>query len=193
MNATEFFHKNKYVYLNNVLSRDITDFLAKYVTLRAQSGVMSQDDQCPKSLASYGDPAFDTLLADLCPQFSAIVGEPLLPAYTYHRLYKKGDVLEIHRDRPSCEISATCTIAVDNPDSINPLYVNVEEPKDMHDGTAVQIQVGDAVLYKGTELYHWRQPYENEWFIQVFFHYVRANGRYKDNIFDGRQCLGVSK
>ena len=193
MNATEYFHQNKYVYLNDVVSKELTDFITKYVTLRAQSGAMIQDDQCPDSLAMYGDPLFDTLLADLCPQFSNIVGEPLLPAYTYHRLYKKGDVLEIHRDRPSCEISATCTIAVDNPNAINPIYVNINEPKDMCDGTAIPIKVGDCVLYKGTELWHWRKPYENDWFIQVFFHYVRENGPYKDLIFDGRPCLGVSK
>lgn len=191
--ATRFFNENNYVYLSNILSKDITDFLTKYVTLRAQSGTMIQDPQCPKSLASYGDPAFDTLLADLCPIFSAVAGEPLLPTYTYHRLYKKGDVLEIHRDRASCEISATVSIAVDNPQQINALYVNNKEPRDMCDGNPIQIRVGDGVLYKGNDLWHWRKPYENDWFIQVFFHYVRANGPYKDLIFDGRPCLGVSK
>lgn len=190
---TKFFTENEYVYLNNVISKDITSFLSKYVTLRAQTGVMCQDEQCPLSLASYGDPAFDTLLADLCPMFSSVAGEPLLPTYTYHRLYKKGDVLVPHTDRPSCEISATCTIAVDDIASINPLYVNKYKPKDIYDGKPIQIGVGDAILYKGNTLWHWRNTYENDWFIQVFFHYVRANGPYKDLIFDGRPCLGVSK
>lgn len=193
MNATDFFNKNNYVYLNEILSKDITDFLTKYVILSAQSGAMVQDEQCPKSLASYGDAVFDTLLADLCPKFSVIAGEPLLPTYTYHRLYKKGDVLEIHRDRPSCEISATVTIAVDDPSRLNALYVSNTEPRDMCDGNPIEIKVGDGVLYKGNDLWHWRKPYENEWFIQAFFHYVRADGPYSNLIFDGRPCLGVSK
>jgi len=193
MTPTDYFNKNSYVHLQNVLDETITTFLKKYVVLKAQTGQMVQDDQCPKSLAAYGDPVFDTLLADLCPAFSKIAGEPLLPTYTYHRLYKKGDVLEIHRDRPSCEISATLSIAVDNPNNINALYVNMNEPKNMDDGKAIIMNVGDAVLYKGCDLWHWRKPYENDWFIQVFFHYVRANGQYKDHIFDGRRTLGITK
>lgn len=191
--STELFKQDGYIYLPGLLVPALTGFLTNYVTLRAQSGEMIQDPQCPKSLAMYGDPAFDTILAGLTPYFSMVAGEPLLPTYTYHRLYKKGDVLEIHRDRPSCEISCTISIGVDDPNNINPLYVNMREPSDMDDGKPIAIKVGDGVLYKGTELYHWRKPYENEWFIQVFLHYVRANGQYRENIFDGRPALGTQR
>jgi len=193
MTPTEFFNKNAYVHLNGILSPQMCQFLTKYVVLNAQTGRMNQDTQCPKSLAAYGDPAFDTLLADLAPAFSNIAGEPLLPTYSYHRLYKKGDVLEIHRDRPSCEISCTVSIGVDDTGVISPLYVNHNEPRDMNDGKPNVINPGDGILYRGCDLYHWRKPYENEWFVQAFFHYVRENGPYARNLFDGRKALGVQK
>ena len=38
-------------------------------------------------------------------------GRKLLPTYSYMRIYKKGDVLADHRDRESCEISATLNLS----------------------------------------------------------------------------------
>jgi hypothetical protein len=37
----------------------------------------------------------------------------LYPAYTYTRLYKKGDELKRHKDRFSCEISTTMNLGGD--------------------------------------------------------------------------------
>ena len=34
-------------------------------------------------------------------------GLQLIPTYSYARIYKKGDILKRHKDRPSCEISTT--------------------------------------------------------------------------------------
>ena len=31
----------------------------------------------------------------------------LIPTYSYARIYKNGDELKRHKDRPSCEISTT--------------------------------------------------------------------------------------
>ena len=41
-------------------------------------------------------------------------GLKLYPAYTYARIYKKGDELKRHKDRFSCEISTTMNLAGDN-------------------------------------------------------------------------------
>ena len=37
-------------------------------------------------------------------------GLKVLPTYTYARIYKTGDILERHKDRPSCEISTTVNL-----------------------------------------------------------------------------------
>ena len=47
--------------------------------------------------------------------------------------------------------------------------------------TAVMLEEGDAVLYKGCEVEHWREPYtEGTKQAQVFLHYVDANGPYTE-------------
>ena len=43
------------------------------------------------------------------------------------------------------------------------------------------LEEGDAVLYKGCEVDHWREPYtEGTKLAQVFLHYVDANGPYTE-------------
>jgi hypothetical protein len=60
--------------------------------------------------SDYGDPAFDGLLEYLRPRVQDQCGLRLLPTYSYFRMYKHGDVLRRHRDRPACEISVTLNI-----------------------------------------------------------------------------------
>ena len=44
------------------------------------------------------------------------------------------------------------------------------------DGKAINLKPGDAVIYKGCDVKHWREPYEGDYHIQTF-HYVDANGK----------------
>jgi PKHD-type hydroxylase len=52
------------------------------------------------------------------------------------------------------------------------------------DGKEIVQSVGDGALYQGCEVYHWRKPFKGSEYIQVFLHYVDANGPYKDYIHD---------
>jgi PKHD-type hydroxylase len=52
------------------------------------------------------------------------------------------------------------------------------------DGTEIIQSVGDGALYQGCDVYHWRKPFKGEEYIQVFLHYVDANGPYKDHVYD---------
>jgi PKHD-type hydroxylase len=56
--------------------------------------------------------------------------------------------------------------------------------------TSIQMNPGDAVVYKGIEKIHWRNKYnEGRWQAQVFLHYVDANGPYSSEKYDGRKSL----
>ena len=111
----------------------------------------------------------------------------LTPAYTYARVYKKGDILERHKDRFSCEISTTLNLGGDN----WPIYV---EPsgKENKKGVKVNLKPGDMLIYLGCELEHWREPFEGDECVQVFLHYnnVKTKGAEK-NIFDTRIHIGL--
>jgi len=188
MTAADFFKQNRYIYLTGVLPKEECAELTKHMFDLHEQGKLVKDDQCPLSDAVYGDKIFDTLLQRLAGPLSDQLGVKLLPTYTYARIYRPGEILKRHTDRPSCEISATMTLGYDPNSAIWPIHIGKDE-KDIA-GASYQIDVGDLIMYHGEELPHWRKEYKGEWQVQVFFHYVDANGPYKDLKYDGRPNLG---
>jgi hypothetical protein len=57
----------------------------------------------------------------------------------------------------------------------------------------VELEPGDAAIYKGIEVPHWREPFEGDRQVQVFLHYVRKDGPYQEFKFDKRPHLGHQK
>lgn len=179
----EQFVTNKYVHLKDFLDEQNCAELTQILKQAVQEGLTDKDIQCPKSQAVHGHQTFDKLLEDLLPNFETASGLKLLPTYSYARLYAPGEELKKHTDRPACEISATITLGFEG--DVWSIYM---------DGNKVDMKVGDAVLYRGQEVEHWREEYtEGQWQAQVFLHYVDANGKHKDEKYDGREALGKPK
>ena len=191
MSAAEHFKQQKYIYLSNVVSREDCKTLTTHMYGLQDAGKLVKDPQCPLSDSVYGDPVFDTLLESLSGPLSKQLGIELLPAYTYARIYAPGETLVKHKDRPSCEISGTMTLGFDPGSGIWPIYFGKDDDDIV--GTSIDINVGDLVMYHGNELYHWRPEYKGNWQVQVFLHYVDANGPHADYAYDGRKKLGVDK
>jgi len=185
------FEQARWVYLSEVITREEANNLTDYMFDLYEEGKLEKDEQCPLSDSVYGSPVFDNLLERLTGPLSQHLGIELLPTYTYARLYRPGEVLERHSDRPSCEISGTMTLGFDPSQKIWPIFF----AKDDNDtvGESIDVGVGDLVMYRGNELPHWRPKFKGTWQVQVFFHYVDANGPHKDYKYDGRKTLGVQK
>lgn len=186
MTPQEYFKNNKYVVLTKVADNDICSNLTNYL-LDKTASMTSGDVQCPLSPSIYGDPLLDTLLEDLKPAFEEATGLKLIPTYSYARAYRPGDELKPHYDREECEISATVTLGYSG--KVWPIHLSKTIYSKDHIG-GFDIDVGSALVYRGTELNHWREKYvEGDWQCQVFLHYVDANGKYKDKKYDGRKSL----
>jgi predicted 2-oxoglutarate/Fe(II)-dependent dioxygenase YbiX len=200
------FEVNKYVYLPDFLDKqNCEQFVVELRRLIAE-GTTHKDTQCPLSQAIYGAPAFDSLLEQLVPNFEQASGKRLYPTYAYARLYGPGDELKVHTDRPACEISATLTLGFEG--DVWPIYMgDYAEPgqgrevttqsgqkKYLTNESEIKMSVGDAVLYRGMDKVHWREPYkEGKWQAQVFLHYVDADGPYAGEKYDKRIKLSHHK
>jgi PKHD-type hydroxylase len=58
----------------------------------------------------------------------------------------------------------------------------------------IKMNIGDAVLYRGMDKWHWREFYkEGKWQAQVFLHYVDKNGPHSEWKYDKRPSLGITK
>jgi hypothetical protein len=187
------FQESGFYVVRNFLELDFVKFIQHYFHTKICSGQGQEkkDIQAPFSFAFYGDLLMDTILDGSTKTLSNISGINLLPTYTYTRLYGKHDELIIHRDRPSCEISATLALGFPENQEINPIYFSRNEDKS--DAIKIDLNLGDLCLYKGCELYHWRPKFTQDWYLQSFLHYVDANGKFKDNVYDGREYLGMPR
>lgn len=185
--TSKAFEDNGYIVLTEVLSKEQCQQLTEHLFELERNGKLEQDQQCPVSGAIYGDPVFDNLMVQLAEGLGNQVGKRLLPTYTYARLYKPGEVLKRHKDRPSCEISATLTLGHDETTPVWPIFF--DERKEI----SVDLEPGTLAMYKGCEVEHWRTAFKGKWQAQVFLHYVDADGPYKDHAMDGRQGYGTSK
>lgn len=185
------FKENKFQIVRNFLEPDFVKFIQEYFFIRINGQQANVDNQAPLSYSFYADPLIETILAKSCEPLSDLSGVHLLPQYSYTRLYMEKDELKIHRDRPSCEISATLSLGIPDGDDINPIFFSNSE--DETDSIEIKLNPGDLCLYRGCDLYHWRPPFKNKWYLQAFLHYVDKNGPYKDQLYDGRPFLGLQK
>jgi predicted 2-oxoglutarate/Fe(II)-dependent dioxygenase YbiX len=191
MISTQEFKEKGYIHLKDFLHKDSCKELANELKRLVNEKKTVKDEQCPKSEAVHGTVTFDKLLEDLLPHFEQASGLKLFPTYSYARLYNnQGEELKVHRDRPACEISATLTLDFEG--DVWPIFMGANEDKS--EATEVKMEIGDAVMYRGCDIYHWREAYkEGKWQAQVFLHYVDQNGPYAEWKYDKRKSLGVSK
>ena len=212
------FNKNKYQVIRNAISKDLAAFCYKYLQISAEAdhwmlnnGVTHagnklvgnfNDAQVPNSYAKYADRVMETLLVDTIKIMQKKTGLKLVPTYSYCRLYRTGNILKRHKDRPSCEISTTLNLGGDNwPIFIDPTGSDnvIDEYKNIHKpgapkGVEVNLKPGDMLIYSGCELEHWREPFKGKLCGQVFLHYNHADGRFaKTNLYDKRPMLGIVK
>lgn len=173
------FEQNGYVILTGALPENECKELTEYMFKLFEEGKLEKDSQCPLSDSVYGDAVFDNLLAKFAEPIGNMIGRKLLPTYTYARIYRTGEVLKKHKDRPSCEISATMTLGFKGK-SVWPIFF--DEEKEHY----VDLNIGEMAVYQGCEILHWRPKFKGEWQVQVFFHYVDANGPYKHHVWDKR-------
>jgi len=193
---------NKYQVIKKAINYELANFIFNYFLLKRdavkwmyQNNITYDnsmlgtwtDKQVPNTFSCYADNVMETLLVKVLPVMQQETGLDLCPTYSYARLYKHGDELKRHKDRPSCEISTTINLGGD------PWPIFIEPSGEFgKEGTKVLLEVGDMLVYSGCDLEHWREPFDGNICGQVFLHYNHVNGPFAyKNKFDGRPMLGL--
>jgi hypothetical protein len=183
------FIETGYTVFRNAISPLLCRFIAEEYNLMLNNGYLAYDDkQVEKAYYAYALPQSEALLTMMLPTVAKETGTDLLPTYSYSRVYLTGAWLKKHTDRPACEVSATLALA-QRTEKPWPIYLQSK------DGQTVEVNLspGDMLIYAGMDMPHWRDPFEGEWQLQAFLHYVRRNGQYADRVFDTRDKLGAPK
>ena len=199
------FKKNKYVVIRQAISKDMATFIYNYFLMKKQvydtclksryispyekvlGEYESSKGQVPNTYVCYADIVMETLMLKCQPIMEKTTELKLQPAYTYARIYKKGDILKRHQDRFSCEISTTLFLGGNKWD----LYLEPSGKKGAK-GIRVDLNQGDMLVYSGCELEHWRNKFKGKCCAQVFLHYNNEKTKGSEqNIFDKRPHLGL--
>ena len=180
---SELFSKQRYVLLRSLLQAPEARQLYIHALDLVNKGEMRSDTQVPNTPALYAEPCMESLLLRLLPQIEDATALSLYPTYSYMRVYKRGDVLVRHRDRTACEISVSLNLGSE---AGSPWPLWIEGPAGV---SAVHLEPGDALLYRGTECFHWRDAFAGEHAVQCFLHYVDQNGVNAEWRFDKRRGL----
>ena len=212
------FKEKKYIVIKKAISYELANFGFNYLLLKREAVAWMhknnyiseftpgfgtwKDKQIPNTFSCYSDFFMETLMMKVLPIMQQRTDMNLIPCYTYTRIYKKGDILKRHSDRPSCEISTTLHLGGDpwtiflDPTGQKTV---IDEYKQIHKpnapkGIPVDLEVGDMLVYSGCELEHWREPFEGDNCAQVFLHYNNIDGPFwTQNKFDKRPLLGIPK
>ena len=186
----ELFNKKGYFLIKNVLDAELASLINLYTLFEEKNNFSPETQQVIGAHSKAGDPLMESLLLHIQPLIEENTGLSLFPTYSFYRVYRAGHSLAPHKDRPSCEISATLCLGYNyKTDSKGSWPIFIENKK-------FSMNPGDMIVYKGTELTHYRNPFKaqpGEYHSQVFLHYVDQHGPYADYKFDKRDGIGTYK
>jgi len=174
--------------VHDLIGGDLLKAAYDYASLKADAGLFESphgDVQVPGAPGQYADPLMEVLLARCTARLSVATGFRLVPTYSYCRVFGRDSVLHRHTDRRACEFTASVCLGYQG---------SVPSPLFLHGpaGTLKCVMYpGDALVYLGCTVEHWRQPWEGVRQAQVFLHYVDRDGKHAHLAFDGRQGLGL--
>jgi len=212
------FKEKKYLVIKEAISYELANFGFNYLLLKREAVKWMRDNnyiskftpgfgtwedtQVINTYSIYGDFFMETLMMKVLPIMQQHTEMNLIPCYTYTRVYKKGDILKRHSDRPSCEISCTLNLGGDPwPIFLDPTGTKsvINEYKEIHKpnapkGISLTLEPGDMLVYSGCDLEHWREPFKGDTCAQAFLHYNNIDGPFGTQYkFDKRPLLGIPK
>lgn len=154
----------------DVVTKDVCNLITHVMLRKTQIEGAAGDSQIPNALTIIDhDLWLETVHEKIWPMLEIVLGEELLPTYSYSRLYSNGDILKKHKDRPACEISVTVQLGRSHHYAW-PIYA---------EGQPFYLAEGDGVVYRGCDVEHWRDVCAGPtgyYSGQAFFHFVRAKG-----------------
>jgi len=167
----------KYKIIKNFLTKEETEICKTYSLLKHKNNKVSFDllQNNNGDTYFYADALSETLLIKKLNFMEQQTGLKLYPTYSFMRVYTYNAELEKHTDREACEISVTVMYGSDG--TPWPIYMGE---------TPVNLEPGDACIYLGCDLPHYRKHFEGDWHAQCFLHYVDKNGPYKNFKYNKR-------
>jgi hypothetical protein len=109
--------------------------------------------------ALHNEPVAQFVHHQLSSLVRCVTGEALTPSYCFLSVYKTGSFLAKHSDRPQCAWNLSLLIDTDPEKDLGdswPIFLKVGDQT-----KAVRLEMGAGLLYRGTDIPHWRETLGN--------------------------------
>jgi hypothetical protein len=188
------FEDSRYCILRNVLTEEFCKLITIQIELLKKKECHNKniklkseyfnDSNVPNSYSIYSTSVGEALLLYLQEKIEEVTKVKLIPTYSFSRIYYKNSILHKHTDRPSCEYTVSICIKTDE----IPWDFFIEDKN--KEKITITLNEGDLLIFKGSELSHWRDKYNKNKHIQILLHYVDKDGDNKEYAYDKRPILG---
>jgi hypothetical protein len=169
------FREKGYAPLGNLIHPFNLAALRRYYRHSIRRGLIPLGDaQSPRRYAAHNESVARFFHHQIASAVSAVVGEAIKPSYVYVASYLSGAELKKHIDRQQCEFSVTlCLDFSPEPELATSWPIRL----DTREGAVTVYQaLGDALVYRGTEVPHYRHVLApGRTSTSIFFHYVPAD------------------
>jgi hypothetical protein len=168
------FREKDYVPLGGLIHPFHIAALRRYYRNAVRQGRFRLGDITPGRYVAHNESVARFFHHQLTNMVSAIVGDALKPSYVYFASYLSGAELKKHTDRPQCEISVNlCLDFSPEPELATSWPLRLDTPAG---SVAVYQALGDALIYRGIKLPHYRlRLAAGHTSTSIFFHYVRED------------------
>jgi hypothetical protein len=132
---------------------------------------LDHEDVKEKRFFKHNDELFRFLHRQTGYLLRRVTGEMIIPSFTYLSAYCEGAALPRHKDRPQCVWNASLLIDTNREDDDGRTWpICLEMPEGTRE---VRLDLGDAIVYHGAEIPHWRPEATNgDRQSLVLMHYV---------------------
>lgn len=186
--SIESFTDCRYKIIRNVIDNKICKLTAIDIKLlEDKQKFLNKNEYTNKNncFSYYSALITEALLLFLKPTIERCMNVELSPTYSLLQIYYNKSIQSKIKNSDACEYSASLCISID--ETPWELWIKDENDNDI----PIVLYPGDMIIYKGVE--HWRNTYDKNHQIQVYLHYVNANGIYNNYIYDNRPILGIKK
>ncbi len=161
-----------YAIVKHCLPQAFAQALERYCGALVTEGYMRIDTRSDR-WSIHNDPVGAGIHRNITALVQRFVPTPIKPSYAYLVSYRPGAVLPRHVDREQCEYTVSISLGqVPTVDSASawPLFI---EPMASSGPVEIRLGVGDAVIFRGREVAHYREALANSQAARaLFLHFV---------------------
>jgi len=163
----------RYTVIRNVLPRFFLDAVRRYLRAFDAAGGLHKTFDGQEALRDwrYNEQVSRFIHPQLARMLNRALVDKIKASYAYLAIYRSGARLKKHTDRPQCRWNLSLQLDSEpavRPKDAWPIYLEIANRS--HE---VRLDVGDCVVYSGTDIPHWRRHLTRARSSTLcFFHFV---------------------